>query len=199
MAILPSRPGIKISIVGCNGAVFQEYDDDEEKSQPNAVDKYVEAVSGVEFGIRWELTSPWPPYTILFQFEVDQKWVGGTYCKPENFKHPAYTGTHVGATAIVNGQGFLHKFAFAALDIGKYTNDPGEIQSAESVGDSSAPIQGQLMKNVKDTGQITAKAYFVKSLRTLGVVDRALDNCIKDLGKIPEKALKGRTLSHQTS
>jgi hypothetical protein len=85
MAILPSRPGIKISIV-CNGAALQEYNDDEEEPNNNIVSKYIEAISGAEFGIHWKLTPPWPPYTVLLEYRLDQKYVAGTYCKLVHFK-----------------------------------------------------------------------------------------------------------------
>jgi hypothetical protein len=119
MAILPSRPGIKISIV-CNGAALQEYNDDEEEPNNNIVSKYIEAISGAEFGIHWKLTPPWPPYTVLLEYRLDQKYVAGTYCKLVHFKHPSYSGLDEGVTTTTNGQYFLHKFAFAALAIGNY-------------------------------------------------------------------------------
>lgn len=55
------------------------------------------------------------------------------------------------------------------------------------------------MKDIKGMGEITVKAWFVKSLQASIVTNRALDNDLKEVGKIPEKAMKGRTLSHQTS
>jgi hypothetical protein len=67
-------------------------------------------------------------------------------------------------------------------------------------GTGAAPnLPDQLMKDIKGMGEITVTAFFVKNLRTIDVVDRALDNNIKELGRISEKALKGRSLSHQTS
>lgn len=118
MAILASRPGIKISVI-CNGAALQDYDDESEEPQPNVVTKYVGAVSGAEFGVQWEITAPWLPYTILFEYWLDWKKVSGKYYKQMNYRHPAYTYLEEGASTTVNGQEFLHKFAFAALAVGK--------------------------------------------------------------------------------
>ena len=64
MAILPSRPGIEIT-VKCNGANLQEYEDDDDDPQPDVVTKYVEAVSGAEFGVQWEIIAPWPPHYLV--------------------------------------------------------------------------------------------------------------------------------------
>lgn len=56
------------------------------------------------------------------------------------------------------------------------------------------------MKNIKGMGEITVKAYYVKNLQTSPTVtDRALNTKLQEVGKIPEKALKGQTLSHSTS
>lgn len=118
MAILPTRPGVKITVV-CNGAPLQKYDDDDEETQPNVVSKYIEAISGAEFGVQWEIFSPWPPYTILFEYWLDQKKISGKYCKPAFFQHPVYIYLEEGASTVPNGQTYLHKFAFAALDIGR--------------------------------------------------------------------------------
>jgi hypothetical protein len=118
MAILPSRPGIEITVKS-NGAALQEYEDDDDDPQPNVVTKYVEAVSGAEFGVQWEITSPWPPYTILFEYWLDQKKVSGKYCQQIYYGRPCYSHLEEGALAVVNGQEFMHKFAFAALTVGK--------------------------------------------------------------------------------
>ncbi|KAF3036906.1 hypothetical protein E8E12_003340 [Didymella heteroderae] len=153
MAILASRPGIKIIVV-CNGAPLQEYEDDDAEDQDGSVvSTYIEAVSGAEFGVQWEITSPWPPYTILFECWLDQKY------------------------------SYLHKFAFAALTV----DDHG-------VG----LMQDELMEDIKGMGEITVKAFFIKNLKTSVRANHTLDSNLKEAGKIPEKAFKGRTLSHQT-
>jgi hypothetical protein len=61
-------------------------------------------------------------------------------------------------------------------------------------------MQDKLMKDIKGMGEITVKAYYVKNLQTSSTVtDRALNTKLQEVGKIPEKALKGQTLSHSTS
>lgn len=121
MAILPSHPGIKISIVS-NEAVLQEYEDDDGDAQPNVVNRYIEAISGADFGIRYHISEPWPPYTILLKYCIDQKRVGSEYAKLELHKPAPYVYTKEGARSVVNGERFLHKFCFAALTIGECSN-----------------------------------------------------------------------------
>lgn len=119
MAILPSRPGIDISIV-CSGVILQEHEDEDEEPNHAVVSRYIEAVSGAEFGIRGVITSPWPPHTILFDIYIDQKKASGAYCEQKRFKPPSCTFTKEGVTTVANGQTYLHKFAFAALTVGQY-------------------------------------------------------------------------------
>jgi hypothetical protein len=127
MAILPTWPGIKISIT-CNGAILQEYNDDDDEPQPGTVTKYIESISGAEFGIHWDITSPWPPYTVLFEYFLDQKKASGKYAKSTCFKHPSFVHVEEGATSVVNGQGYLHKFSFAPLTIGEYLTNLGSVE-----------------------------------------------------------------------
>jgi len=55
------------------------------------------------------------------------------------------------------------------------------------------------MQDIKNMGEITVTAYFVKNLRQKRVTHRALTSKLTDLGAIPEKALKGSSLSHRVS
>ncbi|KAF1928526.1 uncharacterized protein M421DRAFT_4995 [Didymella exigua CBS 183.55] len=156
------------------------------KKSDTVASKYIEAVSGAEFAVQWKISSPWPPATILFEYWLDQKKVGGRYCKQELYKRPAYIYLMEGARTVVNGQEFVHKFAFAALDVGTRCW-------------ICTRMDHQLIKDLKGMGEITVKAWFVKNLQTLTTVDHSLSNRLKEVGKIPEKALKGCMLSHQTS
>ncbi|KAF9693595.1 hypothetical protein EKO04_008533 [Ascochyta lentis] len=182
MAVLPSQPGIEVSVV-CNGAPLHEYDDDEDAPIDTVVTKYVEAVSGAEFGVRWTITQPWPKFSLLFYAYVDRKLVNDAFATQEHFKEPSCSTTIKGADSMVNGQRFLHKFCFAALTV-------DDNRASHAIGN--------LVQDIKGMGEITVKAYLVKDIRSVPTVDYSPTN-INKIGKIPEKALKGRTLSHQTS
>lgn len=196
MAILPSHPGIKITIVDSREVAFQEYPDADADNSDKVVSTYIEATSGTEFGIRWEITSPWPAHTLLLYPYVDGKPVDGTYCLSDNYGRQPYVYTSFGARSMVSGERFIQKFAFAALDIGKHTND--ENSQLLIPKDDSAVTRRLELKDIKGTGEIQVKAHFVKNLvqsastNSYGIQDSAR------LGKISEKALKGQSLSHQT-
>jgi hypothetical protein len=54
------------------------------------------------------------------------------------------------------------------------------------------------MKGLKEVGEIKVKAFFVKKIRDSKTQELSPNNT-ENLGTIPEKALKGRTLSHQAT
>lgn len=196
MAILPSHPGIKISIVNSRGAAFQEFPDSDAENSDKVVSTYVEATSGTEFGIRCEITSPWPAHTLLLVSYVDGKPVGGRYGFSEKYGRQPYVFTRFGATSVVGGESFIQKFAFAALDIGKHTND-GNLQLLIPKDDSAVTRKLEL-KDIKGIWQIKVRVHFVKNLRRATPKSRAMQDS-ENLGKISEKALKGQALSHQTT
>jgi hypothetical protein len=53
------------------------------------------------------------------------------------------------------------------------------------------------MKDLKGTGEITVKGYFVKNLRLTENPDSNPEKSTL-LDSVPKKALKGRALSHQS-
>jgi hypothetical protein len=121
MAVLPHHPGLRVSIVSDDGTALREYPDSDAEPSDKVISSYIEAKSGTGFGIRWELTSPWPVHTLLLYFYVDEEFVDAIYCDSNNYGRGTYARTQTGATSVVNGQELLQKLAFAALDIGKYT------------------------------------------------------------------------------
>ncbi|KAF3007689.1 hypothetical protein E8E13_009336 [Curvularia kusanoi] len=181
MAVLPGQPSISVSIVSSDGRALPEFvDDDADDSNDNVICRYIEATSAMEFGIRWEVAPP-SPHSVMLEFKVDGKWAGGEYGKLEMLARGPYASIHAGVTSVVNGQSFLHKFAFAALDI-----------------DDSVPFHGRIMDDSKGIGEITVRTFYVKNIRSVSSVDHHPGGG-KDLGKMSEKALKGTALSHQTT
>ncbi|KAJ4339711.1 hypothetical protein N0V95_007705 [Ascochyta clinopodiicola] len=159
MAVLPSQPGIDVSVV-CNRAALKEYEDDEDAPNDTVITKYVESISGAEFGVCCTTRQPWPKYTILFELWLDQKNTAGKFAQQKDFNTPSYRFTIEGATSKVNDD-----------------NKAGHMEA-------------NIMQDIQRMGEITVKAYFVKNLRPAVRVDYALQNKIKEVGSLPEKALK---------
>jgi hypothetical protein len=67
-----------------------------------------------------------------------------------------------------------------------------------ATGDSTGTKPGdQLMKDLKSMGQIILKFEYVTNLRD---TTKPLEACEKaEMEQVPEKALKGRALSHQST
>jgi hypothetical protein len=64
------------------------------------------------------------------------------------------------------------------------------------VDSTGRTVGDQIMKDLKDVGQITVKFHHVTNIRTSEVKGAAIE--MTGLGDVPEKALKGRSLSHQS-
>lgn len=137
MAVLPLQSSIKVDIV-CDGAVLQEYEDDEDAPNHQTVMKYVEATSGKEFGIRWTVTAPRPRCTILFDCFLDRKRISSKYAGLESFRCLPYTYTEQGAVSFKNGQSFVHKYAFSALIVGECSDS---IQAASEADGAQTTLE----------------------------------------------------------
>ncbi len=141
MAIPERVPGLQACVL-VDGNALPEYDHEEiEPTKPGpigehqavrTVSKYIEAVSGKEFGIRISLNTPFKLNcpTLTVRIQIDGKWVGGTYIRKAS--HPAsYRGANVisrvdkdvaGARAAAPDHPrmhFLKPFKFSAINTSK--------------------------------------------------------------------------------
>ena len=120
MAITDSHPRIKIEIIS-NGAPLREYVDQEEEDAPNAVTKYIEAVSSAEFQIGCTLTTPFPETAILYQIYLDGKFTRGFFSMLDDYKPPL---AHFKVSGLCHSDGqdwFQSNFCFSSLTIGMYS------------------------------------------------------------------------------
>ncbi|KAF1830663.1 hypothetical protein BDW02DRAFT_633451 [Decorospora gaudefroyi] len=183
MAVTEAHPRVRVS-VQVHGVPLEEYNDDEESASPNSVTKYIEAQSGAEFSIKAEVTRPFPSHTILMNIYLDGKNTIGRYLEAYTFVGTSHVSCVEGVKQHTGNKSLLQKFCFLELNI----------------DDSHVPAgSDNLMKDLKDVGEITVKAHYVKNLRLARVQGGKVDQ--KDtgnFGKIPEKALKGRALSHHS-
>ncbi|KAI2485391.1 hypothetical protein Ptr902_04331 [Pyrenophora tritici-repentis] len=183
MAITEAHPGIKVDIhVG--GVPLTEYDDDDEQAQTSekTVTKYIEATSGAEFAVNCEVTRPLPKHSLLVDVFLDGQRKRGTY-----MDKPGITSriSIEGCNYTERQRWFLQKFCFSGLDT---------VDSTEST------VPDKLMNGLKSVGNIRVEVFHVMNLRD--VTERTKLPERQDavaLGKVPEKALKGRTLSHHAT
>lgn len=117
MAILPDQPGLKVEIY-VNGSPLKEYDDDGDL-KPKTVTKYIEAVSGAQFKIKYSFHEPFPSkHDITAKVWVDGKVLNNTLIhKRDIFHKSGYTCS--GARSYLGGKCFSSAFKFAELEIGK--------------------------------------------------------------------------------
>lgn len=91
MAILPDRPGLEVHVLLQGQELIEYQDEHDEEQMPHRVVRYIEAVSGAEFGVQFELKQDLTIAKQLFQFRV-QFYVDGrlvvTFCYTDrDFKH----------------------------------------------------------------------------------------------------------------
>jgi hypothetical protein len=113
MAITNITPFIKVDIL-VNDVVLETYEDDEDRKDENTVSKYIEAISGADFAIRYRLDKK-PDYDMVIEFFLDGKHVAGRYALLKDFLDGSLQGIAYGARAIVAGAWMLSKFAFSDI------------------------------------------------------------------------------------
>ncbi|KAK5162845.1 hypothetical protein LTR04_002944 [Oleoguttula sp. CCFEE 6159] len=79
MAILEDVPGIEVAIT-VNGNDLKEYEEDDIVNEPKTVTKYIEATSGVNFGIRYSVARRFPMKgdCITFSMYLDNEKCGSS-------------------------------------------------------------------------------------------------------------------------
>ncbi|KAF1849734.1 uncharacterized protein K460DRAFT_372171 [Cucurbitaria berberidis CBS 394.84] len=187
MAITKSHPGINVSVTS-QGKLLPEYDNDEEETSPQTITKYIEAQSGAEFAIQIELQKPFPVHSVKFRLYLDGRSVCSRIVSEAQYaKAKSRVKRTIGSvTSIVaEGRCMIQKFCFSDLSIDDSHDQP--------VGD-------RLIDDLKTMGEITLKAYYIDGLKDVLSKPSGSESSKKkilDAGVIPEKALKGRALSHQ--
>ncbi|KAG9385459.1 hypothetical protein A1F94_005006 [Pyrenophora tritici-repentis] len=183
MAIL-SEPGIEVAVI-VNGQRLEEYDDDEEP-RPKTVTKYIEAQSGTEFAIATSFKPPFPTQcdikTCLY---IDGKIMESWRCKHHQLLGKTFLKDYIYSQQ--DRECVKQKFYFAELEI---------MEEARY-----APNVASVREALSAKGQVTLKFDFVTNVvvRGKGKPRNPIDyKGLVALENIPEKALKGDALSHQT-
>ncbi|KAF2651347.1 hypothetical protein K491DRAFT_761121 [Lophiostoma macrostomum CBS 122681] len=182
MAILNGpASGLNVEIT-VNDIALEEHTDEAEENPPHTVNKYIEATSGVEFAVR--ATFRWGlPNAILLEVHLDGKWARGNFVRQNESRGSKYTLILDGSISEVNGQWFNQKCCFASLQ-----TDDSDIRLADDA----------VKDVVKNIGEISVKCFHVKNL-SIAANNSLTTRDTAGLSSVPEKALKGRALSHSAS
>ncbi|KAF1940797.1 hypothetical protein EJ02DRAFT_379069 [Clathrospora elynae] len=183
MAILPSCPGLTVEVLVI-GAPLPEYDDiSDTPAPPNMLTKYIEAKSGAEFAMKLAFNQDfiYPAGNVLVQIFLDGKRVERTLIRASVLKN--LSGHLIsGRAAQVDSACVVQRFRFDKLNI---------------VEDPTLPISKDLLEELQSVGAITIKLNYVCNVRPIEPVGVYRGGSA--LGKIPEKAMKGQSQSHQAS
>ncbi|CBX92062.1 hypothetical protein LEMA_P047680.1 [Plenodomus lingam JN3] len=180
MAVTKAHPGVKAHII-VNGTRLVEFDDDDAEAGDNRVSKYVECQSGAEFEVLCKVSRPWPRCDLALHVYCDGKWAAGRLICKKDQNGKAVSETINGHNYGRDNDWHLEKFCFSELTI--------DTSGAPTVKDTS-------MKKLEELGEITLKVHRVKITKPSGKVCISKDHL--GLSSVPEKALKGRALSHQS-
>ncbi|CAN9292728.1 unnamed protein product [Alternaria alternata] len=115
--------------------------------------------------------------TFDIRFEMTPKW-------PDN---PVLFRTYVDGRHVRDRIAKQEDFRGTSYEISDFFPDDPDVRSA---GD-------QLMRDMKEMGEIKVHGFFVKNIRNSSKLEVSAMST-SDFGNIPEKAPKGRVLSHQT-
>ena len=115
MAICDDHPGLKAQIV-VDATPLQEYDDE---AGPNAISKYVEALSGKDFALKFTFTHPFPiQHGVEIRVSVDGEQSRVLSYEPEELYNPeGHFKRGVGFQK--DGQWYRQNYRFTALNIGE--------------------------------------------------------------------------------
>lgn len=189
-------PGLEVQIVVA-GVPLQEYNSDED-DEVKSVTKYIEATSGANFEIRWSFTSDFKQkgHQILIAVYGDGMGLAAETSRPSDL----LTGysTLTGRTRNAGNHAVFEKFTFSELKIGMLSSSNCRAQTSVTdtcilyLDEDKIPLASSAA-TISSLGVISVKLRRVKVLKNAG---RPQTEKFKSLGTVPEKALKGRALSH---
>ncbi|KAH4107673.1 hypothetical protein HBH46_051040 [Parastagonospora nodorum] len=179
MAVTKKYPSIKTSIL-VDGVTLEEYDDDEARTSSNTVTKYIEAISGAEFAIQCRFDKL-PEYDVRIDFYLDGHYATAKYAMLDDFEGRSSTKTSYGVRSNDGHKWQVHNYAFSNL---------------HTVDSDGRPVANRLMKDLKHMGEITVRLHYVINPRPSRSAKPSPR--VSSLKDVPEKALKGRALTHQT-
>ncbi|KAK3722677.1 hypothetical protein LTR37_002248 [Vermiconidia calcicola] len=174
MAISEDLPGVEVEVT-VGGKGLREHEDRDLEEEPRSTIRYIEAISGLTFAISTKLLPhfEFKGDCIMFSISVDGVWTASpvilrTHGKKD--RSPVTEGKWIASDRIA-------KYRFATLE----TVSDGHMKPGEAT-------------SFKDLGSIVVKCTHG---RVHGNTTFAGESANGKVGIVSEKALKGRTLSHQ--
>ncbi|MCJ1438438.1 hypothetical protein MMC27_007826 [Xylographa pallens] len=186
MAILK---GIRASVV-INGESLIEYDEDVNEISDNLRDsnlivKYVEAISRAHFELKfgWDISDLKACEGLLIQADLDGKQMDSAVYQ---FQKMISSGRMDSARRCVGGQWTIEKFRFAEIiSVDGPSGSMGSSEASDLASIGQIVLSVHRIRNIRESPDVKT-TYNVQTGSTLS-------------GTVPEKALKGRALSHRTS
>ncbi|KAK8168194.1 hypothetical protein BKA80DRAFT_252742 [Phyllosticta citrichinensis] len=160
-----------------DGQRLDEYDDEDEESFPHIRTKYVAAQSGADFSVAYDLDEyfSYRTYDLSLSIFLDGKKAFSIIHYGDKF--------HLRKAQEEQGQYLYRKFTFSDLAV----EEEGENLNADQ------------QKSVTALGEITVKLWRVQVTSESRVPTAGKwENDLDQISKVPEKALKGRAVSHRT-
>lgn len=200
------KKAIEVKVV-VNGTPAQEYDDDDDDQESlghNAVAKYIEAISGEEFEVQYELKPSYrlPSQHLVFEISVDGKLLHNNVVSKEKFaeRGQAWVGSLKGIMRSHGETWSLERFRFSEIKMSQSTCMYSRGAQLNKAGDDQAESANTDLKlATAEVGTITLAVH----RKTKGVLHKAGTRGsgwhwdeLKELGTLPEKTLKGRALTH---
>lgn len=199
-----------------NGKQVKEYADSSECHEDDSMVRYIEAVSGARFTIHCKV---WHPYDLQGQDIRARVWVDGKRIKGCVITHDEHEERQgemnvKGVKSFKDGKGTIAPMAFSELDIGKFlpisSFTPDRhfkerrmaffmhetlIRSLPSPDENHKDIPSRkLHEKVTSVGTIRIE---IERGQAKVKARRDRTTTMDEIGKISEKALKGKSLSHQ--
>ncbi|KEQ87734.1 hypothetical protein M438DRAFT_342867 [Aureobasidium pullulans EXF-150] len=175
MAILDSLPGVKVTVV-VDGEDLHEYQDTDMEDEENTVTKYVEAVTGANFAIKFKGSREleYKGEYLSLEVLVDGLCIDRPLIGRERTRKGSYTYLSEGLTVRA---GYMRRLRFNTL---------------ETVTEHGFGLPADL-ERVKNMGKIEVRlTHENKVKRTEAVYNKVVDN----EGIISEKAIKGQAMTH---
>jgi hypothetical protein len=203
MAILPNQLGVRVYITDNDGTLPEYDDDDDEPAEPNTTTKYIEAVSDSRFEIRFAFSHPFPTqYGVHVIFYLDGVRVRSRTLKVTELlgtggreKKHSCRRTHFRK----DGINYAQNFQFSKLVTGMqpwFFGDTFGYSCCYLDEDSDQLLGADTARALDQTGQITVKLYYVHNVQERSGRPGGPAKCLHHFDRLPEKAMKGKTLSH---